>query len=223
MPGNCRIASIDGFRVAAGLEIDLAPGDGPRNAPGSPRRAVAAMPSAIRSGLIGLGQSLGAGLRRFEARQGSLDRLAEPGGQPSGQCRRRPDRDPLAQDGPHGHLEAVERAGYAQARAPADELVESRIDCEMVAMIRSGRAPRRRDSSVGPGSPARPGVNDVAISTASVFRPVTGSTFSQPLVATDGGRAEIGTGLRPAQRLPWNGPRGTATGNPRPAAADTRW
>ena len=128
--------------------------------------------------LLGIGQTIGTGAEPVRPENGTST------GSPNRAASRprasaAPDRDPLAQDGAprpsRSRRSAPARAGPGSGRPGR----EPWIACELVRDDIRPRAMSKRFFNRASTS-GNAGVSDMASSTASVFRPVSGSTFNHP-------------------------------------------
>ena len=115
-----------GLGMRARPEVDLSTRRGPGEDADrrGPRRGDA---HRRQLAVVGPGEPVDSGTEPVQARERSLDWVAEPSRQAAGERRSRAHRDPLAQDGPSRHLEAVERARHPQAREPLDGPGDPRV------------------------------------------------------------------------------------------------
>ena len=98
----------------------------------------------------------GGGRQPMQLRERRDDRLAERLDEPAGDGRGRLHRDLLAEDRAQPHLEAVERAGHAQAGIGLDRRGQARVPAQMPGDQIGPRVEIEQRAHAGRAAPAAP-------------------------------------------------------------------
>ena len=152
-PVELEQAGAEHVRVRAGVDLEVAGGDGLRPGRRACGGATAGIGNAAGSSAARLASASGVGKACVIGRTGSgIGSPAARTRAPS-TVRAPADGDLLADDGTHGQLEAVGRAGNAEPGRACDERPEQRIRAEESGRRRRGR---RRGSGGGGSGRSRP-------------------------------------------------------------------